>query len=1174
MRIARLNLVRYGHFEGHVLEFPATDHDIHIVYGDNETGKSTALSALGDLLFGFGHLTDYDFRFDQSKLRVGARLEQDNESFEFQRRKGRGNTIVDDDGAEIADGHRRLGEMLRGADREFFERMFLLDHRRLESGTASLLFSEDAAGEALLATSAGIEGLHEIIQSLQEEADQLWSPNRSKKRAFYQAKDALDAAAKAKREAIVNTRQWRKTEKALANAQAEFDRAQTSVREKRADKNRLDRIRRVHGDINKLTDAEKQLVELGNPVLLPENALATLDNAVNGRESLQSRLEIYEDRIKEQNGLIEELLIDADIVARKPDIERLNTTRIQLQQGRDDLPRRSEERDALRENAARLIKELGWRVDDDTALDERLPARKIIEHARTLQTQHASLQTERRGLERARSGAEATKKRLAKAVKALPEPADLSPLRAAVKVAQTEKGVVRDRERADEKLTEAEEQLASAMRALAPAVESEQALVAALVPPRDTISAHRDQHATLDKKVAELEEAKRDLSRRVDGLASQIEANQSELGAMSDEDLADARQRRDTAWQLLADRYIRPSEYSTNDWQDLFGTDERGDRRYEELVAIADQGADTRFEKAHAVGELNTLERSLEELRGELNAGDDDVEAAQTRLTELDDVWAAHWSDCPVTPASPDLGLAWLDQHAICKTLLNGRDGLKRQLNEAGDKEQRAAAKLLAELKNVDTTVSVPDDTDLIALIELSLEIGQRLHTEQERAETLKKDLDEAEDALQTALEELADNDSEIRDWDDDWKINLNRLNLSSKTTPEEIASYLELIDNLRECHRKAEDLQHNRIDKIERDIRSYESEVSSIVEAVARDLAGEESDEVVIALVQRLQKSEKAQENLDRAEGIIRDAREKIDELVEARQGHEDTIAQLKRLAQVKDDDALREAVVASNSRRKLETYIEQLEQAIEANGDSKSLEELRDEAADADLDAVIAEAQSLTEELEALEQQMLDKRAALTDAQAAFDAIGVESDAAAAESARQQAIAEMEYVAERFVRVATAHALLQWSIDRFRLKNQKPMLDRASALFKLVTGGSFERVVIEYDGDDSVLAGRRPSGEITSIGGMSSGARDQLYMALRLAAIEDYAERATAMPFVGDDLFIQHDKKRTANALKALHELSKRCQVILFSLDEAFVEVARGVLQEQIHIVTLDTV
>ena len=52
MRLLRFNLERYGAFTDRLLHF-RPDAGLHIVHGANEAGKTSALSAIGDLLFGF-----------------------------------------------------------------------------------------------------------------------------------------------------------------------------------------------------------------------------------------------------------------------------------------------------------------------------------------------------------------------------------------------------------------------------------------------------------------------------------------------------------------------------------------------------------------------------------------------------------------------------------------------------------------------------------------------------------------------------------------------------------------------------------------------------------------------------------------------------------------------------------------------------------------------------------------------------------------------------------------------------------------------------------------------------------------------------------------------------------------------------------------------------------------
>ena len=71
MRFERLSLLRYGTFTDLELVF-RPGAKLHVVYGPNEAGKSSALAGISDLLFGFPHLTAFDFRHDSTALRVGA----------------------------------------------------------------------------------------------------------------------------------------------------------------------------------------------------------------------------------------------------------------------------------------------------------------------------------------------------------------------------------------------------------------------------------------------------------------------------------------------------------------------------------------------------------------------------------------------------------------------------------------------------------------------------------------------------------------------------------------------------------------------------------------------------------------------------------------------------------------------------------------------------------------------------------------------------------------------------------------------------------------------------------------------------------------------------------------------------------------------------------------------
>lgn len=147
----------------------------------------------------------------------------------------------------------------------------------------------------------------------------------------------------------------------------------------------------------------------------------------------------------------------------------------------------------------------------------------------------------------------------------------------------------------------------------------------------------------------------------------------------------------------------------------------------------------------------------------------------------------------------------------------------------------------------------------------------------------------------------------------------------------------------------------------------------------------------------------------------------------------------------------------------------------------------------------------------------------------------------------------------------------LLRWSIDRYRQDKQGPMLAKASAIFKELTQGSFERLVVDFDKQPMVLEGRRPDGKHVGISGMSDGTRDQLYLALRLAALEIRLEQASKLPFIADDLFINYDDARSAAGLRAMASLAKQTQVIFLTHHHHMEALARDTLGDAINVVHL---
>jgi uncharacterized protein YhaN len=147
--------------------------------------------------------------------------------------------------------------------------------------------------------------------------------------------------------------------------------------------------------------------------------------------------------------------------------------------------------------------------------------------------------------------------------------------------------------------------------------------------------------------------------------------------------------------------------------------------------------------------------------------------------------------------------------------------------------------------------------------------------------------------------------------------------------------------------------------------------------------------------------------------------------------------------------------------------------------------------------------------------------------------------------------------------VRLRLAQTLLRAGIDRFRRQQQGPLLGRAGALFARLTEDRYHRLSVEETETGQLfIVAVRPDRSECPADRLSDGTRDQLYLALRLAAIESYAVRTEPLPFIADDLLVNFDDRRARAALRVLAEFGTVTQTILFTHHSHIAELAEPAL------------
>lgn len=140
MRIRRLGLVRYGHFTDKQFEFPEGNQGeprIHIIYGPNEAGKSTALRALSCLICDFPRTCEDGFFHGQNNLlAAGEFINAQGKNLFFQRRKGTKDIFSDENQQSIPS--ETVLNFLGNISLSDFQMRYGIDHVELKRGAEQL----------------------------------------------------------------------------------------------------------------------------------------------------------------------------------------------------------------------------------------------------------------------------------------------------------------------------------------------------------------------------------------------------------------------------------------------------------------------------------------------------------------------------------------------------------------------------------------------------------------------------------------------------------------------------------------------------------------------------------------------------------------------------------------------------------------------------------------------------------------------------------------------------------------------------------------------------------------------------------------------------------------------------------------------------------------------------
>ncbi len=1160
MRLRRLDLTRYGHFTNMSLDLPASKPDFHVIYGLNEAGKSTALSAIEDLLFGIPAQSPYDFLHDYSSMRIGAELENSTSPIEVHRRKGLKDTLLNADGSPIVGGENSLKPYLAGADRTFFQRMFNLDHGRLEKGGREILEAKDDVGHVLFSAGAGIAGLRERLSKLDTEADELFSTRRAKYRKFYIAYDKFEEAQRTLRHQVLTASKWKELKRAYEKAEEAYDEIDMNIKEANMKRNRLSRIRRVLSQVRRMQKIEIQLAELGDIIVLPEDASMVVEEAERSDVEKAARISTLQKQLEGAQNALQELTFDKMIIQRSEDIKQLHERRIQIRNEKSDLPKRKAELAAAEKELKANASELGWSETDSTALVERIPPYVKVRTIRSLLNQRGELESDVASCTRELQDSQESLKGLKEQLDELGEPADVSRLSIIIKTLREQDDITGKIRTAKQNLNISQGRVKHRLKVLNPGGIDIDTLTNMTVPAQTSVAEFRDRGQDWKRRLRESKQEVLAAQRELDGAVTALKRIIRDENIVTDKELGKARNYRDALWNLVNLTHVRgesiPEEQTSNFEQEM----EDLAAAFESSMYRADNLSDQRFVHAEAAGRVAEIKRKIEELENLLEQENENKAVLVEEGEQLQEEWENMWGDAPFDPLTTESMLEWLEAREETLNADQEREESETALTALQKEEREAREQLLTELSALGVEVAALENDTLRVIIEHAAEEQHLRKIEIDKKARLEGEVDNATRKVAQRIRNFREAEETLNEWQTEWTTALGELGLSENMMPEAVGALLDIIDEMRQTAGQIRSLRHDRIDKIKRDIKDFEHVVSSLVTVLAEDLLDQSAENSVLELENRLTEALRVQRLREEKNEQVKDLNIQIDELGDERRELAASISHLMTGAMVDTNDELKEAIKRSDQKRSIEKERSEIIGKLQQDGDGKSIEELKEECDGVVIDDVVAREESIQTKLEDLQKQLNDAVEERSRARDAFQSVGGDDAAARAAASKQEAIAEIQTTANRYVRVKTSAMLLRWAIDRYRREKQAPLLQRAGELFQIITRDSFLSLRVEYDDKDiAQLKGVRPDGSVVPVSGMSAGTVDQLYLALRIASIKDYLERAQALPFVADDLFINFDNERAAAGFELLGDLSQTTQVLFFTHHQHLVDIAR---------------
>lgn len=1139
MRFDSLNIPAFGPFTSCCFDFAASSHDMHVIYGPNEAGKSSLLRGIHHLLYGFPSSTDDDFLHEYKKLRIGATVSDGEHSLTFLRKKGNVGTLLDEKQNSIDEG--RLKAFCGSVSPEFFSHMFGLSTGTLRSGADSLLSAQGEMGALLFAASVGGSPIESAIQKLQAEADKLFAGNGRKNNTIVNAYTAVKEHEKEARASTLTTTEWKKLTQEVDLAQQDFELKDKQLNNRRMRQTRVQNILKAIPLIQDLKATQAALATITLPDLSSDfparvtEANSTLANAT-------ALITEHDSTLKSKQNRLDEITPFESIVGDAPELDSLHRTITQHLNELQSVKTHQEKLKQLRHEQELQLQNLELPDSESLTSLPRVGKQQLLNIKQLVQS-IADVERDRDEAQRELNGTIRAVAKQQEKLAALGETnvnESLRELSSEVdehnknsKVALTWQD-----KRDDNKISLQQLSNQLGIASLSPDEASK-----IQVPAVAVVKQFQQDENQIKEDLRLAQKKLDDLKASAVEIEADIRSDSGDVAVVTDKDLLDARTSRDESWKQLSKKLGNRKPVDKGEPEAI-----------SQKIVESDHIADTLRDHAETIGRITTLKHRLASNEEKQKQAEEVVVRLRGKMTEFETQWRQHSRFLAERHFIPSELIAWLVDWQTWLTLDAETSKLENKLVANQERQDELRDALGKNLHRDDDSYTI-----LSACLNNTLSEAESVNGERK---AIRGDIEALNAELSTQKEALSHAEKKLEISTVDWTASIADLMIQDATSRNVALNQLEerhtahaTDRQISECTEQIESLTQ-RIDSYTDDLEKFRRRHlpdSPELDPANPDIAENRLAELLASAQVRKTEHETLTRDIDQVGEILR-AKE------QAREAAKAEIGKLTTEAKTTSPEGLLDAISQFENRDQLQQKLDACNAALINLAGSLGIDALIKQSDAEESDSLHVEVQTLAEEIEGLQTERDSARDVLNDA--TKNRINVEKatgDAALAKQCSVNALATVITQSERFIRLQHSISFLRAQVEEYRKKSQGPMIEKTSDFFNTLTNGSFSGVAAQQDEDIpdqiNLVALRDP---IDDPGGtpdslktqaLSEGTRDQLYLALRMAAIDIHLEHHAPMPLILDDVLMTFDDARSQAFFQLMKKLSQKTQVIVFT-------------------------